>query len=172
MPRRAVLFDLDGTLLDSIALILASYHHTLEGFGVPRPADAEIIALLGMPLEACFATWASEERPIPALVERYREHNLAMHDAMVQPYPGVSELDTPRGKPDPAPVLLALERLGVAASDAVFVGDSTHDVVAGNAAGVETIAVLWGPFARAQLEAAKPTAMASSAAELERLLLG
>lgn len=212
MTAPAVLFDLDGTLLDSIALILASYHHTLARFGVPQPADAEIIALLGMPLEACFAKWASETRPVEALVETYREHNLAVHDAMVRPYPGVSELvhalrtdgrklavvtskrrketmrglailgldgvfetlvcsgDTPRGKPDPAPVLLALTQLGVSAGDAVFVGDSTHDIHAGRAAGVETIGVLWGPFPRADLEAAAPTALVSDAAALGALL--
>lgn len=39
-------------------------------------------------------------------------------------------------KPDPAPVLLTLERLGIASADAVFVGDSVHDILAANAAGI------------------------------------
>ena len=45
--------------------------------------------------------------------------------------------DTPEMmKPDPAPVLLTLERLEIAPADAVFVGDSVHDILAANAAGI------------------------------------
>ena len=40
-----------------------------------------------------------------------------------------------RHKPDPEPVRIALHRLGCAPEDAIFVGDSVHDVLAGNAAG-------------------------------------
>jgi pyrophosphatase PpaX len=204
-----VLFDLDGTLLDSVELILASYRYTLEKEGVSRTRD-EVIALLGMPLEACFAVLAPRSAVEP-LVATYREHNLRMHDAMARPYPGVSELvldlakrrklgivtskrrlETERGlrllgldgcfevlvcageavrsKPDPAPVVRALELLGSRAEDAFFVGDSPHDVVAGNGAGVRTVAVTWGPFPRHVLVESKPTAMANDAAELERVL--
>ena len=49
-----------------------------------------------------------------------------------------------RHKPDPEPVRLALHRLGCSPEDAMFVGDSVHDVMAGNAAGVATVAALWG----------------------------
>ena len=41
--------------------------------------------------------------------------------------------------------------------EAVFVGDSPHDIKSGNAAGVITIAALWGPFTRSALEPYKPT---------------
>ena len=54
--------------------------------------------------------------------------------------------DIAEQKPHPAPVLAALERLGVDAAGALFVGDSPHDIRAGRAAGVRTAAVLWGPF--------------------------
>jgi pyrophosphatase PpaX len=59
-------------------------------------------------------------------------------------------------KPEAFPVLLALEELGYSPDEAVFVGDSPHDILSGNAAGVTSIAALWGPFSRAQLEPAKP----------------
>jgi pyrophosphatase PpaX len=49
-----------------------------------------------------------------------------------------------RHKPDPEPVLVALERLGSAPDEAAFVGDSPFDVGAGKAAGVFTIGVSWG----------------------------
>lgn len=47
-------------------------------------------------------------------------------------------------KPDPAPVLEACARVGVAPSDAVMVGDTRYDVEAGHAAGCATIGVAWG----------------------------
>ncbi|HEX8210659.1 MAG TPA: HAD-IA family hydrolase [Longimicrobium sp.] len=62
--------------------------------------------------------------------------------------------DVRNAKPDPEPVLLALERLGVPAAEALFVGDSPHDVAAGRAAGTRTAGVLWGPFPRRTLEEA------------------
>jgi pyrophosphatase PpaX len=70
----------------------------------------------------------------------------------------VTPEDVSRAKPDPEPVLLALRRLGVAAHEAVFVGDSPHDVAAGRAAGTRTAAAAWGPFPRAVLERERPDA--------------
>ena len=61
-----------------------------------------------------------------------------------------------RHKPDPDPVLLALERLERTPRDAVFVGDSPVDVLAGRAAGVVTVAALWGACTREALVAAAP----------------
>jgi pyrophosphatase PpaX len=61
-----------------------------------------------------------------------------------------------RHKPDPEPVRIALGRLGIAPNTAVFVGDSPHDMTAGRAAGVRTVAALWGPFSRAQLARSEP----------------
>lgn len=47
--------------------------------------------------------------------------------------------EVPRGKPDPAVVLLALERLGLAPGEVVLVGDTQLDVAAGRAAGVPVV---------------------------------
>jgi pyrophosphatase PpaX len=65
--------------------------------------------------------------------------------------------ETERAKPHPDPVWLALERLGIPASHAIFIGDSPHDMAAGRAAGVQTAAALWGPFTRDQLAPTKPS---------------
>jgi pyrophosphatase PpaX len=56
----------------------------------------------------------------------------------------VTTESTRRGKPDPEPVLRALELLGSTPSDAAFVGDSPFDMGAGKAAGVFTVGVSWG----------------------------
>jgi len=50
----------------------------------------------------------------------------------------------PVRKPDPAPLVLAAEHLGVVPGHCVYVGDDARDVEAGRAAGMPTIAALWG----------------------------
>jgi pyrophosphatase PpaX len=207
MLPRAVLFDLDGTLIDSIPLIVASMRHAFEGHPRPPPVE-EWVALIGTPLDTMIRRWAGDEADVAHVKERYKAHQWAHHDEMVRAFPGVpalldtlasrgvrmavvtSKLEpsarrsleflglahhfalvvgleaTGRHKPDPAPVAYALERLDVPASSAAFVGDSPHDVRAGNAAGVATVATLWGPFSREQLAPARPTAWASSVADL------
>jgi len=47
---RAVLFDLDGTLIDSVGLLLSSMRYAFEGFAGATPTDAEWIAGIGTPL--------------------------------------------------------------------------------------------------------------------------
>jgi pyrophosphatase PpaX len=74
--------------------------------------------------------------------------------------------DVTRHKPDPEPVEQALGKLGVLASDAVFIGDSHHDVASGKAAGVRTIAVCWGPIARDRLTLSEPDHVCSSVEEV------
>lgn len=93
MPARydAVLFDLDGTLLDSIALILESYRHTLVAHGLAPRSDDVILAGLGTTLEAQLGQWAPASE-VPAMVATYVEHNLRIHDSLVRPYPGVTEI--------------------------------------------------------------------------------
>jgi pyrophosphatase PpaX len=201
MLPRAVLFDLDGTLIDSIPLIVASMRHAFDGHPHP-PSVAEWVALVGTPLDTMIRRWAVDEADVARLKERYKEHQWAHHDAMVRAFPGVpgmlerlggrgvrmavvtSKLErsarrslefvgllrhfelvvgleaTLRHKPDPEPVLHAVRHLGAAAAGAAFVGDSPHDVEAGNAAGVATVATLWGPFSRAALAPARPRAWA------------
>lgn len=82
----------------------------------------------------------------------------------------VTPEDVRNPKPDPEPVLHALERLGVAPREALFVGDSPHDVAAGRAAGTRTAAALWGPFPRAALEAAGPDAWLHAHADVLSLV--
>ena len=68
----------------------------------------------------------------------------------------VTPEDVTHAKPHPEPVRVALERLGVPAAEALFIGDSPHDIASGRAAGTRTAGALWGPFPRAALEAAGP----------------
>lgn len=211
-PCRAVLFDLDGTLIDSIALIVDAMHHAFEGFDGPHPSAAEWMLGIGTPLWLQLAQYARNEAETNQLRDRYRAFQMLNHDRYIKAYPGVAEtlatlaarglamaivtskLDqlarrnleytglaqyfplvvgvesTTKHKPEPEPVLFALDRLGVPATETVFVGDSPHDVAAGNAAGVTTIAALWGPFTREQIGAARPRHWLSDIRALPGLL--
>ena len=92
MPTlRTFLFDLDGTLIDSIQLILDSFRHTLAAHGLPPRSDDQWLAGVGTPLTAQFAEWKDAAGTMEALIETYREYNLANHDRMVRGYPGVAE---------------------------------------------------------------------------------
>jgi len=71
----------------------------------------------------------------------------------------VTPEDVSNPKPHPEPVRFALEKLGVSADEALFVGDSPHDMAAGRAAGTRTAAALWGPFPREVLLAERPDAL-------------
>jgi pyrophosphatase PpaX len=87
-----VLFDLDGTLIDSIRLILDSYHHTLQVHDLPARSDAHWLAGLGTPLLVQFRDWCHDPIRLEAMIATYREYNLTHHDAMVTAYPGVVEM--------------------------------------------------------------------------------
>jgi pyrophosphatase PpaX len=87
----AILFDLDGTLIDSVQLILESYRHTLASHGIPPRTDEEWLRGVGTPLAAQFAPWQDDQGTLEAMIATYREYNLANHDRMVREFPGVVE---------------------------------------------------------------------------------
>jgi pyrophosphatase PpaX len=92
MPRlRTALFDLDGTLIDSIRLILDSYHHTLIQHNLPARTDEEWLKGVGTPLHVQFSDWRESPEVLEAMIATYREYNLKHHDRMVTVYPGVLE---------------------------------------------------------------------------------
>jgi pyrophosphatase PpaX len=179
-----VLFDLDGTLIDSGAMILASFRHATRTVLAREIPDEELVAACGgATIYEQMGTFDADR--VEELVRAYRAHNEPLH-ADLRAFPGVEDVlerlrdegrklgvvtskrrrtvglafavlpiagyfdavvtadDTPRHKPRPEPVLLALERLGARAENAAFVGDSPFDIGAGKAAGVFTVAVSWG----------------------------
>jgi pyrophosphatase PpaX len=208
----AVLFDLDGTLIDSIGLILGSMRHAFARCERIIPSDDEWLTGVGIPLRTMFQRYAPEDVEIDRLIAAYREHQLANHDSLVRCYDEVPQTlaalaqaghplavvtskgdllarrglelvgiggyfetivscdSCTRHKPHPEPVLTALERLGYEPEEALFVGDSVHDIEAGNAAGVETVAALWGPFSREQLAVARPDRFIDRIGELMQVL--
>lgn len=213
MPTRpiAVLFDLDGTLLDTVPFILAAVRHAFEGY--PRaPTDDEWIEGIGTPLRRQLEQFAVRPEDVERLYERYRAFWLGKHDVYNRPFDGAVELvkalhaaGHPLGvvtakieagahrslghvgldawldvivaadsgvppKPAPDGVLLAARRLAREPADTLFVGDSPHDIAAGNAAGAISVAALWGACTREQLAVASPRHYVPTMAELGALI--
>ena len=86
-----VLFDLDGTLIDSIELIERSYRHTLATHTSRIYDRDEWLAGLGRPLKWQFEQWTSDPEEVQRMIATYRAHNNVHHDAMVKPYAGAIE---------------------------------------------------------------------------------
>lgn len=86
-----MLFDLDGTLVDTVPFILAAVRHTFEGYGA-SPTDAEWIAGIGTPLHAQLASFARHADDVPGLFERYRTFWRAHHDEETRCFPGALEV--------------------------------------------------------------------------------
>ncbi|HSG91155.1 MAG TPA: HAD-IA family hydrolase [Pseudomonadales bacterium] len=215
MPRpaprpRAIVFDLDGTLVDSLPDIVGAFQDTFTEQGLPVPSAEAIRSRVGLPLEAMYADFAASDR-IAALVERYRRIYPQRFSRTSRPFDGVAEvlaelrahgfklavattkrsdmaarfvaamgladaLDHVQGtdgfphKPAPDVVLRALAALD--ADGAWMVGDTTHDVGAGKAAGLATYAVTWGTHDAATLATAAPDRLEPNLDTLVAAVLG
>jgi pyrophosphatase PpaX len=180
-----VLFDLDGTLIDSGPIILASMHHAVQTVLGREIAAEELASTIGGQGLVAQMQRLDPDR-VDDLVEAYRLHNDPLHETL-EAFVGMVEIlprlkaegrrlgivtakrhrtvslafdrfpwldeqfdvvvayeDTERHKPDPDPVLAAVDRFGVDASAAAYVGDSPFDIRAAKAAGAFAVGVGWG----------------------------
>jgi hypothetical protein len=88
-PIQAVIFDLDGTLFDSLPLVLRAFQHALEPFG-GRPT-METFAALGGPPEKIFPMLISDPQHVPEAMVRLRQFH-ADHPELIQLFPGALDL--------------------------------------------------------------------------------
>jgi pyrophosphatase PpaX len=87
-PLRAVLFDFDGTLVDTTELIYQSMRHAYgEVVGGPEPERAVLMANVGQPLPRQMELLSVEHAD--ALLDSYRAHNEWIHDDLIKEFPGV-----------------------------------------------------------------------------------
>jgi pyrophosphatase PpaX len=87
----AFLFDLDGTLIDSIGFICETYAHTLRCHELPAQPREYWTAGVGRPLREQLRPFATGEAHLDALVQTYRTYNDTHHDAAIRPFPGVRD---------------------------------------------------------------------------------
>jgi phosphoglycolate phosphatase len=185
---QGVLFDLDGTLLDSAPDLYAALLAQCSEEGVRPPPYAPVREVVSRGARAVLRCAFADrgEDAMALLVPRYLQLYQDVMAQQTRAFDGIDELlarieahglrwgivtnkaafltdelvrrigwagragavvsgDTlPVKKPDPAPVLLACERAGVAPAQCLFVGDDRRDIQAGAAAGLYTVAVSWG----------------------------
>lgn len=89
MPA-AVLFDLDGTLLDSFALITGAFRDACRAVLGREPSEREVLARWGKPLAIRFEALAPSR--VDALVAAYTAAYDASYAALIRPFPGVEDL--------------------------------------------------------------------------------
>jgi pyrophosphatase PpaX len=184
MRYSTVLFDLDGTLIDSGEIILSSFRHATRTV-LEREVPDEVLAAAIGGSNIYEQMRAFDEERADELVRVYREHNEPLHaeleccagmdDVLVRlkeegrrlgivsakrrltvelafarvPLAHLFDVvvggdETERQKPEPDPLLLALERLGADPATAAYVGDSPFDMQAAKAAGMQAVGVTWG----------------------------
>jgi AHBA synthesis associated protein len=197
---RAVVFDLDGVLINSIDVMRrafglayqevvgageAPFEEYLPHLGRHMP---DILRIMGLPatMYRPFVRYSSElvgEVPqcdgAADLLDGLRRDGVALavatgktHDRAVQVLAAVGLLDrldavvgsdeVADGKPAPDIVLLALDRLGAAPAQAIMVGDSPLDMLAGRSAGTRIAAALWGQGSERELLECAPDLVATS----------
>ena len=211
MTQLALLFDLDGTLIDSIDLLIQSMEYAFTD-RTHRPTVAAWTSGIGKPLRVQIAEWATEANDVETLLTRYREFQTEHLDQLTTIYPSVLDTltwakarghalglvtskgfamtqrslahvglagmfdvevtveSTVRHKPLADPVLFALDQMQLTPDRALFVGDSTHDMHAGKAAGVRTAAATWGPFSSKELRPTQPTFWLHTIADLKPIV--
>jgi phosphoglycolate phosphatase len=215
MKWTALLFDLDGTLVDSVPDLAAAVNTVLAEHGLEPLAEPVIAGMVGdgvatLVQRALQARGGGKIALGPA-VERYVALYEANATALTRPYPGVAEglaelaragvrlavcTNKPERatravleglglarffpvvlggdslaarKPDPAPLLAALDRLGAVPGESAMIGDHRNDVLAARAAGISVIFARYG-YGLATLRELRPDAMVDAFGELPSVL--
>ena len=179
-----VLFDFDGTLVNTNDVIVASWQHTYMHYLGREETLEKITACFGEPLLLTMEREFPEVDPEES-AEIYRRYQREYADELVKIFPGIKELleelskagyrmgivtsrtresarrymdmfgigpyfedmvtceDTHIHKPNPEPILLCLDKMGITAEEAIMVGDSPFDIKCANNAGVKSVLVDW-----------------------------
>ena len=161
--KNTVIFDMDGTVLDTLADLTAALGFALQKNGMPVRRTEEVRGFVGNGIRKLIergadatAPYAGVRRAIAALRRAgYRtavvsnKADYAVQKLVRDYFPGdfdfaVGEKAGVARKPAPDMVYAALEALGAKKEDAVYVGDSEVDLQTAENAGLPCVSVTWG----------------------------
>lgn len=92
MKKKAILFDLDGTLTDSGEGIINCAILALEYFGLPIPDRETLRVFVGPPLRDTFYKFGVAEEDLDKAVEVYRSRYIPIGKYENHPYPGIEQM--------------------------------------------------------------------------------
>lgn len=207
-----IVFDWDGTVMDSTAVIAGSIQAACRDLDLPVPNDEDARHVIGLGLGQALrhAVPAAPESMYEPLAERYRHHFLAQ-DQAIPLFEGARETiaelhgagyrlgvatgksraglervldasglrayfhatrtaDQTFSKPHPAMLLELMDELAVDADRTLMIGDTTHDLLLAQNAGVDVVAVAYGAHPPEQLRELDPLALVGDFAELRAWL--
>ncbi len=208
-----IVFDWDGTLMDSTALIVRAIQSSAGDLGLRIPTREQASYVIGISLRDALAAVLPDLDPsdYPRLAERYRLHYFA-GDQQLEPFAGVESLlrdlraqgrtlavatgksrvgltraletsglggyfhatrtaDETFSKPNPAMLLELMDQLVTEPKRTVMIGDTTHDLLMAQNAGVDSIGVSFGAHPVEDLAGLAPRALLHSIPELGEWLL-
>lgn len=206
MIYKGLLFDFDGTLLDTNDLIIETFQQVLEPRFPGKYSKKDLEAFIGPSLMDSFTQ--VDAKNVDVLIEEYTTWNRQHHDELVKEFDdvvevltilhqagirlaivstkrhdalirglnilGIAELfeviigneDVQNTKPNPEPILLALERMHLQKHEVIMIGDNSHDIEGGQNAGVHTAGVAWSVKGAKYLKSLHPTYMLYSMKDL------
>ena len=154
------IFDLDGTLLDSLTDLAISCNYALRINNMPERTIDEVRCFVGNGVKKLMERAIPNGLQNPAFEKTYadfRQHYLVHNLDNTKPYPGIipllkrlhregkiGERENIRKKPAPDTVFEALRQLDASSAGAVYIGDSDVDVMTARNCNIPCISVLWG----------------------------
>lgn len=207
----AIIFDWDGTILDSYQAIFTSYRYAYRHYlGIDFPRDAAEFRQLISKDSATTTGYASyKTTPLAGIYDSYylsegfrlvsiyqgllpmieMLHAQGLLTAVVTNksslrvsrdlhFLGLADLfdivvtgdDVAASKPAPEPLFQAARRLQLEPCQCMYVGDAPEDIIAAHAAGMVSVASLWGFYSEAELQRYRPDYVIDQPEALQQLL--
>lgn len=179
-----VLFDFDGTIMNTNEVIIQSWQHTFRTITGSEVPVEKILATLGEPLELTMSKFFPDI-PVQTGLDIYRSWHHEKFTELIRLFPGIHGLledlkersykmglvtsrlklttmqgvnkfgldkyfdyiltadDTDKHKPDSAPILIVLDKIGAKPEESIMVGDTMFDILCARNAGVKSVLVDW-----------------------------